>query len=228
MQHADDVPGHSHILYDGDRQRTVPVMIYWDSLTVASPAHLAIISHGYGGTYRDYTFIAAALVKEGYLVASIQHDLAGDPPLARQGEPNLYERRMPHWQRGVANIQFVLNALRQSHPSLQAVMPVLIGHSNGGDMSVLFARRYPHVVSAVITLDNRRVPLPRASRPRFLSLRASDQFPDEGVIPKLSEQEQFGMRVIALPVAHNDMSDRATPHERRQMLAHILDFLAHR
>ncbi|MBB5621242.1 hypothetical protein HDE69_002295 [Pedobacter cryoconitis] len=47
-------------------------------------------------------------------------------------------------------------------------------------MSMLFATQHPELVDKVISLDNRRMPFPRVSKPRIYSLRSSDQPADEG------------------------------------------------
>jgi len=84
-------------------------------------------------------------------VVSIQHELAGDPPLAQTG--NLYERRKRVWDNGVKNIRFVIQRLHALRSDLDLKKVMLIGHSNGGDMIMLFATQYPHSVSALIDLD---------------------------------------------------------------------------
>jgi pimeloyl-ACP methyl ester carboxylesterase len=105
---------------------------------------------------------------------------------------------------------------------------LLMGHSNGGDMVMLFAQQYPRLVERVISFDNRRVPLPRARRPRVLSLRSSDQPADAGVLPTPAEQTKFGTTIVALPATlHNDMWDGATTAQQQEMNTLISDFLAH-
>jgi pimeloyl-ACP methyl ester carboxylesterase len=34
----------------------------------------------------------------------------------------------------------------------------MVGHSNGGDISMYFAKRYPEMIKKVVTLDKLRVP----------------------------------------------------------------------
>lgn len=59
----------------------------------------------------------------------------------------------------------------------------------------------------IISLDNRRMELPRTKQPRIYSLRSSDQPADEGVLPTIEEQEKFGIKIIKLPnTIHNDMN----------------------
>ena len=212
-------------LVDSVRQRAVPVVLYVPAAGAAR-AHpkAAIISHGYGGQHTDYAFIAQNLVAHGYFVASIQHELPTDAPLPTTGNPR--QVRRPNWERGVQNMLFVRQALHQRYPRVDFSQLLLVGHSNGGDMAMLFAEEYPALVRRVISLDNRRMPLPRARRPRVLSLRSSDQVADSGVLPTLAEQRRFRTTIITLPhTMHNDMWDGATPAQKQEINAYITRFL---
>lgn len=203
-------------LLDPARNRRIPVILYG---AAANPRPLAIISHGYGGRNSDYSFIARDLVRRGYVVASIQHELPGDPEIASGGD-NLAVRRRPNWQVGVDSIRFTAAELRRR--GLAASTPlVLVGHSNGGDMAMLYATLHPLELAAVFSLDNRRQPLPRTRTPRICSVRSSDQPADPGVLPTPEEQSALGMRIAAAPVIHNDMWDGATPEQKTAMLAMI-------
>ena len=211
-------------LVDAARSRSVPVIVYSAPGGVAPKSRVAILSHGYGGKSTDYLFIAEALAARGFLVASVQHEVPGDEPLPSTVKPA--EVRRPSWERGVANLRFAIRELKQRHPEVDWGSLVLIGHSHGGDTSMLFATQTPGEVSAVISLDNRRMPFPRVSRPRILSLRSSDQVAGEGVLPTLEEQAKFGVRLVKLPATiHNDMWDGASDAQKAEMLAPILDFL---
>lgn len=217
-------------LFDTLRHRPIPVVLYTAVLASGqrnvkkTGPNVAIISHGYGSKNTDYSFIARHLVLHGYVVAGVQHELPTDEPLPTAGNP--YEARMPNWQRGVANIRYVLRALRQRKPELDFSRLLLIGHSNGGDQSALFARNYPDQVHTLITLDNRRMPLPRTRHPRIVSIRSSDQPADAGVLPTPAEQARFGIRIIRLAnVRHDDMWDGATEAQKQAINAIISDFL---
>ncbi|XWW48128.1 alpha/beta hydrolase [Fibrella sp. USSR17] len=223
--HAQSRPDRTEalLLVDSARQRPVPVIMYRMVEKKADKAKLAIISHGYGGKYTDYSFIATTLVRLGYVVASIQHEVPGDEPIATTG--NLRKTRRPNWERGVASIRFVAQTLRRTDPTIDGRQLLLVGHSNGGDMSMLFAATYPAEVANVISLDNRRMPLPRTKRPRLLSIRSIDQVADPDVLPTPTEQHTFGITVIQLPVLHNDMWDGATDQQKRAMTDAITRFL---
>ena len=58
----------------------------------------------------------------------------------------------------------------------------LVGHSNGGDISALAVHEWPSLATTLVTLDNRRYPLPR-DQIRVLSIRGSDFDADAGVLP---------------------------------------------
>lgn len=214
-------------LTDARRARQVPVLFYRSAQSAGRSLKPAILSHGYGGQHSDYSFIATWLAANGYFVASVQHEIPGDQPLPSTGKP--YEARMPSWQRGVENILFVLGELKKTRPELDFGQLLLVGHSHGGDTSMLFARDYPALVHTVISLDNRRMPFPRTARPYLLSLRSSDQVPDDGVLPSPAEQATLGMRVITLPATrHDDMWDGASEAQKKEILDHLARFLAER
>ena len=211
-------------LVDAARARSVPVLVYSAPAGVAPKSRVALLSHGYGGKSTDYSFIATAMAARGFLVASVQHEVPGDEPLPTTGKPA--EVRRPSWERGVVNLRFAIRELKQRYPAADWGSLVLIGHSHGGDTAMLFATQTPDEVSAVVSLDSRRMPFPRVPHPRILSLRSSDQVADEGVLPTPEEQARFGVRLVKLPATiHNDMWDGATDAQKAEMLAPILDFL---
>lgn len=208
-------PSESQIaLVDPGRARLIPVILYGAS---TRPRALAILSHGYGGRNTAYSFIARELVRRGYVVASVQHELPGDPEIASGGD-NLAARRQPNWLAGVDNIRFTAAELRRRGLATAAPL-LLVGHSNGGDMSMLYAALHPGEVAAAISLDNRRQPLPRTRAPRICSIRSSDQPADPGVLPTPEEQRRLGMRIETAPVIHNDMWDGADAEQKAAMLA---------
>ncbi|MDO7852033.1 alpha/beta hydrolase [Hymenobacter convexus] len=213
-------------LFDAARQRAVPVMVYEPAARDPRPAlKAAIFSHGYGGTCTGYTFLARNLVAHGYLVASIQQELPTDAPMPTTGVISVVRR--PMWERGVQNIEFVRRELRQRYPGIDFSRLLLAGHSNGGDVSMLYAAEHLARVERVISLDNRRVPLPRARQPRVLLLRSSDQVPDPGVLPTPAEQQQYGTMIVPLPhTIHNDMWDGGTESQKAEMNEAVSRFLA--
>ncbi len=226
-QAADVVRPEVLALVDHARNRAVPVTIYAAAAQSGRRLVPALLSHGYGAKGTDYSFIATHLATRGYYAVSIQHEVPGDEPLPTTGSP--YQTRMPSWRRGVRNILFVIAELKKTRPDLDYARLLLIGHSQGGDTSMLFAREHPAMVEAVISLDNRRMPWPRASQPRLCSIRSSDQRADEGVLPTSEEQARFGMQIARLPATrHDDMWDGATAPQQGEILRLIDGFLGRR
>ncbi|MNS85553.1 Alpha/beta hydrolase family protein [compost metagenome] len=215
-------------LFDKARARRIPIAIFRPMPGIISP-QLIILSHGYGandpGSYLTYRGICNFLAWQGYMVISIQHELPTDELIPMEGKPQIVRR--PFWDRGADNILFVIR-YAQAHYVAQCNTRniVLIGHSNGGDMSALFPQKYPGLVSKVITLDNRRMALPRTKKPRIYSLRSSDQPADEGVLPAETEAKKLGMKIIKLPATiHNDMDDGGTEAQQAEINGYIKQFL---
>ncbi len=215
-------------LYDQIRKREIPIAIYTAGDKSKKHKQIVIFSHGYGrnrgGDYLAYSYLTDFLASEGYFVASIQHELFTDSLIPVTGIPQVVRR--PFWERGADNIMFVLNELKGRYPNLDYKHITLIGHSNGADMTALFAQKYPDIAEKIITLDNRRMPLPRTNNPRVYSLRSSDQIADGGVLPTIEEQEKFKIKIIKLKnTIHNDMTDNATKEQREEIRNYVLSFL---
>ncbi|ETZ04930.1 alpha/beta fold hydrolase [Holospora undulata] len=186
-------------MFDKARDRNVPVVIYQGKKINKS---VVIISHGYQIKNTEYSFIAQALAAHGYFVLSIQHDLITD---VRPKTGTLWERRKPFWERGAQNILFVINELQKIEPQLDFSKVILIGHSNGGDISMMFATLYPDRLSKIISLDSRRYPFPRNPKLEILRFGASDDEPNEGGVP------ESGVQVIYVKGArHINLSDRGS------------------
>lgn len=222
-QSRDSVQFEPIMLFDSLRQRPVPVVTYF-SATLPKYPKLALLSHGYGGKNTDYSFLARELVRHGYLVASVQHEVPGDEPLPTVGKPA--DVRRPNWERGVLNLRFAIAELKRRYPRVDTRHLLVLGHSNGGDLVMLFTQRYPREVEYVVSLDNRRMPLPRTRRPRVLSLRSSDQPADAGVLPTPEEQQRYRMTIVKLPnTTHNDLWDGATEAQKKEILGYLSGFL---
>jgi predicted esterase len=216
-------------LFDPSRNRIVPVALYFpETSKKIAKQKVIIFSHGYGankgGDNLNYSYLNENLASHGYFVVSIQHELSTDSLLPATGIPQVVRRT--NWERGVENILFTLNELKRMNPDLDYKHLILIGHSNGGDMSMLFGSKYPDLVDKIISLDNRRVALPRTRHPKIYSLRSSDQPADEGVLPTPEEQTQYSMKIIKLEhTIHNDMDNDATDEQRKEINNYILGFL---
>jgi pimeloyl-ACP methyl ester carboxylesterase len=214
--------------YDFDRNRPIPIAIITNNSPKGKKQEIVIFSHGYGqnkgGDYLAYRYLTDFLAEKGYYVVSIQHELPTDDLLPLAGIPQIVRR--PFWERGADNILFVINELKKSNKNINFNKVTLIGHSNGGDISALFPQKHQGLVNKIITLDNRRMPLPRLKDVKVLSLRSSDQPADDGVLPSIEEQKKFKLKIVKLPnTAHNDMDDNANEQQRLEINEFIRNFL---
>lgn len=215
-------------LLDRKRNREIPIAIYQIKDLKKSNKIPIIFSHGYGENngkdyLRDYTYLTEFLVSNNYFVISIQHELETDELLAMTGK--LQETRRPNWERGAQNILFVLLEIKNKYPELKYNELSLIGHSNGGDMTILFAHKYPKLVNKIISLDNRRMELPRTSNPKIFSLRSRDYPADENVLPTEEELKKYDITIQFTDINHNDMDNDANKTERKYLTTKILEYL---
>lgn len=218
-------------LRDPSRARDVPIEVSFGRrfglCTVAHQCPVAIVSGGYGVSYVEYSFVTKMLTELNYTVVSIQNDLATDPPLPSNRD--LYRLRMPIWERSAANILFVRDVLARRHDNLDFRHLLLVGHSNGGDLSIVFANSHPELVFAIVTLDNRRVPIPLSKSLKVLSLRSSDMPPIPGIVPGAKERAEFQVKVVQLSDAKHDEMDDAGSEATKQNIVHaIKSFLLER
>jgi hypothetical protein len=184
---------------------------------------VAILNHGNTVKFTEYSVLANLFAARGYMVASIQHDLATDAPLVTKvGE--LYVGRLPQYHRGVANIRFAIDELKKVQPNADYDHLTMIGHSNGGDISMYFAKLYPDQIKKVVTLDNLRVPFMTDGRFKIISFRSKDPVfkPDPGVIPNDDICEKAGITVVRTSFQHNDMRDTG-PDEAKASIQEMLD-----
>ncbi|WP_396335927.1 hypothetical protein [Chryseobacterium soli] len=170
-----------------------------------------------------YSYLTKNLASKGYFTVSIQHELPTDQLIPKEGKPQVV--RMPFWESGAENILFVLNELKKTKPDLDYKHLTLIGHSNGGDMTALFANKYPNLVYKIITIDNRRMYLPRTAIPKVYTLRSNDYPADEGVLPTAEEQKKYHIVIQNTPINHGKMDDKGSIEERKTLNDFILSYL---
>jgi hypothetical protein len=184
---------------------------------------VAIISHGNTVKNTEYSFLANVFAARGYLVASIQHDLPTDAPLVTKAG-SLYVGRLNVYERGERNILFAVDELKKRVANADYEHLTLVGHSNGGDISMFFAQQHPELVRRVVTLDNLRVPFVTSGVAKILSFRSKDpQFKtDPGVLPDASVAKEAGIDIVATDAQHTDMSDRG-PDSLKQRIQDKLD-----
>ena len=184
---------------------------------------VAIFSHGNTVKFTDYSFLANVFAARGYMAISIQHDLPTDPPMVTKvGE--LYVGRQPQYLRGVANIKFAVEQMRNVQPNADYDDLTLVGHSAGADISMYFAKLYPARTKRVVTLDNLRVPFVTNGRFKILSFRSKDPIfkTDPGVIPPEDVRKKAGIDIIQTGFRHNDMRDTG-PDQAREAIQGVLD-----
>jgi hypothetical protein len=200
-------------LFDVARNRpvTVELAVLWDSEMRADAGLIrlpvAIVSHGNTVRNTEYSFLTNVLAARGFLVASIQHDLPTDPPMVTQpGTP--YVGRLPNYERGALNILFAISELSQIQPNANYERLTMVGHSNGGDISMFFAQEHPKLVRMIVTLDNLRVPCLLSGSAKILQFRSNDWKPDIGVVPSDEQSRRSGITIIQTDSPHVEMSDR--------------------
>jgi len=184
---------------------------------------VAILNHGNTVKFTEYSFLANVFAARGYMTISIQHDLPTDAPMVTKvGE--LYVGRQPQYLRGIANIKFAVDEMKKVQPNADYDRLTMVGHSNGGDISMYFAKMYPDHIKKVVTLDNLRVPFTTDGRFQILSFRSKDpQFkPDPGVVPTDDVCEKAGITVINTDFRHDDMRDTG-PDQAKSSIQGMLD-----
>ncbi|HZV06044.1 MAG TPA: hypothetical protein VE999_13280 [Gemmataceae bacterium] len=218
-------------LFDTTRQRPVSVdlAVRWDYEMKADNGlwklPVAVISNGNTVRNTEYSFLANVLAARGYLVASVQQDLPSDPPLmTKVGMP--YVGRLGVYLRCEANILFVLNELQKRQPNADYSHITLVGHSNGGDVSMYVAKQHPELVSKVITLDNLRVPFVLTKNLKILSFRSKDPNfrTDPGVLPPPGTNDK-NVDIINTGALHTELSDRGPDSVKERIQATLNKFL---
>jgi dienelactone hydrolase len=213
-----------------DRNVTVDVAIRRDREVQAMADMIelpvAILSHGNTVKHTEYSFLTNLFAARGYMVVSIQHDLDTDDPMVTKVGEEYVGRRM-QYNRGVFNIKFAIDNLKKLYPDADYNHLTLIGHSNGGDISMYFARMHPEMVKKVVTLDNLRVPFLTDGKIKILSFRSKDPVfkPDPGVIPDDETCAKAGITVVRTEYQHNWLSDRGPDNVKESIQARLQEFL---
>ncbi len=209
----------------GDRPVPVDVAVRRDKEMQANAGMItlpvAILNHGNTVKFTEYSFLANVFAARGYLAVSIQHDLETDAPMVTKvGE--LYVGRLPQYQRGVANIRFAIDQLKKIEPNADYDRLTMVGHSNGGDISMYFAKMYPDEIKKIVTLDNLRVPFMTEGKFKILSFRSKDPVfkADPGVVPDNDLCEKSGITVVQTGYQHVDMSDRGPDNVKLTISTH--------
>jgi hypothetical protein len=195
----------------------------WQAMADMITLPVATLNHGNTNKFTEYSFLANIMAARGYMVVSIQHDLDSDEPMVTKVGEEYVGRRM-QYNRGIANIMFAIDELKKVQPNAGYKHLTMIGHSNGGDISMYFAKRHPDMIKKVVTLDNLRVPFVTDGKFKILSFRSEDPVfkTDPGVVPDDDICAKAGITVVKTGYQHTDMSDRG-PDEVKSKIASILD-----
>ena len=187
---------------------------------------VAIVSHGNTVKNTEYSFLTNLFAARGYLVVSVQHDLTTDDPMVTKAGEEYVGRRM-QYNRGIFNIKFAVEKLQKLYPNADYHHLTLIGHSNGGDISMYFAKLHPEMVKKVVTLDNLRVPFLTDGKIKILSFRSRDPVfkADPGVVPEDDVCAKAGITVVKTEFQHNELSDRGPESVKASIEAKVHSFL---
>ena len=213
--------------YRSNRPVQVDIAVRWDKEMQANAGMIklpvAVLNHGNTVKFTEYSFLANVFAARGYEVISIQHDLPTDPPMVTKvGE--LYVGRLAQIQRGVANIKFAVEQMREVQPNAEYDHLTVVGHSMGGDIAMYFAKQYPDHVRKLVTLDNLRVPFVTSGKFKILSFRSNDPVfkTDPGVIPSDDTCKKEGITIVKTKFQHNDMRDTGA-EEAKASIQNMLD-----
>jgi len=214
-------------VYDQSRNRHIPISVSYPKndkvCSEQNKCNVAFISAGNRVPYEKYSFITEPLNNLNYLVVAIDHELPSDPPLSKTGD--LYKTRIENWERGAETLDFVHTSLAKSkqfsHYDFDHL--ILIGHSNGGDISTWLTKENKSYIAQLITFDHKRVTLPKVKGLKVLSIR-SPQYPTkEGVLLTKNDQKEFGICIIEIPGSkHMDLTDYGR-EEVKQEVADIVE-----
>lgn len=93
-------------------------------------------------------------------------------------------------------------------------------------MVMLAATEYPNLADKIISLDHRRMIIPRTAQPKIMTLRGWDYLADDGVLPSKSEQEQYNIVVINLNrIGHSNMCKSGTEEQHNRINQYVYDFI---
>ncbi|MFB9289546.1 hypothetical protein ACFFTM_14455 [Pseudoduganella plicata] len=169
------------------------------------------------------SFVTNHLSRMGYLVVVLR-DSSGGAVLDRNAPVSPQVQAMARAASRL--ISTVIDEAAVRGPRFDWQNLLLVGHSLGGDSSARFAADQPNRVSSLISLDSRRVALPRAAGIRVLTIRASDTAADPGVLPSLEERSRFGTCMVHIEGSrHNDMQDAGSEQLKAKIVSAIDTFL---
>lgn len=218
----------SMVIVDSARDRSIPIEVVLPqssaSCTTTEQCDVAFISAGNRVPFTKYSFVGEMLNGRGYMTIYVDHELPSDPHLSKTGD--LYKTRIENWTRGAQTLNVLQQELASRFPAYDFDKLTLVGHSNGGDISTWLSNENKGYISQLITLDHKRVTLPKSEKIRVLSIRATEYPTKEGVLPTESEQKQYGSCVVEIPDSkHMDLSDYGSNLAKQSTNDIIVGFL---
>ncbi|PMG37613.1 hypothetical protein BCU97_10440 [Vibrio splendidus] len=218
----------SMVIVDSARDRSIPIEVVLpqnsDSCTTTEQCDVAFISAGNRVPFTKYSFVGEMLNDRGYMTIYVDHELPSDPPLSKTGD--LYKTRIENWTRGAETLNALQHELASRFLAYDFDKLTLVGHSNGGDISTWLTNENKGYISQLITLDHKRVTLPKNENIQVLSIRATEYPTKEGVLPTESEQKQYGSCVVEIPDSkHMDLSDYGSNLAKQSTNDIIIGFL---
>ncbi|BED88731.1 MULTISPECIES: alpha/beta hydrolase [unclassified Pseudoalteromonas] len=163
---------------------------------------VVIVISNFGVSNSDYTFVSKAFNQRGYLSVVMANEFNG--ALWNYRDKMGLSVRYENWQRAVNTVKTVIEQLTILYPKYDFSELTLLGHSNGGDISVLFATIHPDKVHTVVTLANRRMLLPRNKKIRTLTLRTDDAELDNRLLLSNVELKHYPVKQITIANASKD------------------------
>lgn len=133
-------------LHDKQRQRTIPVDIYWSR--VNAPAPLVVISHGFGANRKFLAYLAQHLASHGMTMAALEHPGSNGAAISRASEKVNLAKLLPAQEfiERPRDVSFLLNELAklntqpgQFQGQFSTEKVTLIGHSLGGYTALALA-----------------------------------------------------------------------------------------
>jgi len=136
---------------------TAPFILVAGPATISNWGRDSVPSWNCPRCRKDYFVRQREFAARGYLVASIQQHLPTDPPLmTRVGLSYVGAGRSMK----ARPIFCLCSGNWKKQPNADYDHLTLVGHSNGGNISMFYAKRHPELMSKVITLDNLSVRRP--------------------------------------------------------------------
>ncbi|GAX37188.1 alpha/beta hydrolase [Nodularia sp. NIES-3585] len=126
-------------LQDRQRNRSIPVDIYWSQSQ--APAPLVVISHGFGANRRFFSYLARHLASHGITVAAIEHPGSNSVAINNASNQMNLAQLLPasEFIERPKDVSFLLNELEklntqsgQLQGKLNTEQVNVIGHSLGG------------------------------------------------------------------------------------------------